>query len=94
LLSAAREQNPELTESQIDEIVDWLGSKWGAEGHPCPYCENSSWEIGTQLVELHPVQPDRTYGTRGIFPHVQLICTNCGNTVLLSAEKLGLLGEG
>lgn len=57
----------------------------------CPICRSPNWTIGTGFTLL-TIQ-DATAGIvlgGPIMPCVSMICTNCGNTVLLNVLVLGL----
>ncbi len=59
----------------------------------CPLCKTRSWElidgfVVSELVDELWRQPDPYNGRR--LASVGVMCSNCGNTVLLNALKLGL----
>jgi hypothetical protein len=67
------------------EAIKWLIERWGTE-RPCPYCSNPQWRIGTP-VEFLLVSGEATA------PHFPVLCTNCGNTVLINAVHAGIVPD-
>jgi predicted nucleic-acid-binding Zn-ribbon protein len=57
----------------------------------CPVCGNNNWTLANGYVQL-PLQKEIGSTVLGgpVLPCVPIICTNCGNTVLLNAFILGL----
>jgi len=88
LFRRAKERAQEIRERRDRELraaIQWLASTW-QEGKHCPYCDNPSWEVGT------PVEIALADGTN-MSPHVPVMCTKCGNTVLINAIRAGVWRE-
>lgn len=76
---------PVTQEAYVEQIlrgIRWLAVVWGPN-KPCPYCGNVEWTVNPQ-VQL-ATRPIRRYQTTGyLAPVLPVICTNCGNTVLIN----------
>jgi hypothetical protein len=83
-LREGRELSPEQHSFLISEEARWLSKNWGSR--PCPYCENTSWQLGTpvELLDLSGVP---------MHPSFPVMCSQCGNTVFINAIKAGLWPE-
>jgi zona occludens toxin (predicted ATPase) len=63
------------------------------KGRPCQMCGNLDWKIQGAVFQLVPWGEDQVVmvaGTTNV-PVVPVICTQCGNTVLVSAKIAGLV---
>lgn len=67
----------------------WLNDRWQGQ-KTCPVCSNNKWQLGG-LVELRPYTGGGLVIGGGVFPTLQVICENCGNTLLFNALVAGLL---
>ena len=89
-LRAALQANRPLSEEQqllaVEEGIRWLRETWGQR--LCPYCENNRWEIGPPFDLPLPPRTGRASS-----PHFSVVCTRCGNTVLVDAERAGIAEE-
>jgi hypothetical protein len=78
-------------EQLVDQVIQHLTEKWGDE-RPCPYCGSTQWAVGKRIVG-----PSLLRGL-AVVPLVQVSCENCGNTVFIHLEAIGLWpperGEG
>jgi hypothetical protein len=61
--------------------LDWVREKWG-DDRACPYCRNTSWSVPDEIAEIRPFGPRLDSVA---YPVFQVICQNCGNTVLINA---------
>jgi hypothetical protein len=87
-----------FTPEQSQEILQKINQKLG--GPPtCPMCHHNVWQLSDGIVLLtlqSPASGGIQLGGKSL-PGVPLICSTCGNTVLLNvfmlgvAEKLGIL---
>jgi len=68
----------------LNAAIDWVEATWGETA--CPYCGNRYWEVGSPFV-LETASRDE------LTPHFPVMCSNCGNTVLVNAFRAGLLPE-
>lgn len=71
-------------ETLLDEGIAWLNEKWG-EDPKCPYCSNETWEIsGPFSIPIGEVEAF-------LSPVFQVMCSNCGQTVLVNAVRAGAI---
>ena len=71
------------------KLLEHLRAKW--LNRPCPICQGGPWSVSDktfQLLEFN--QAGLTLGGP-VVPVVPVICTNCGNTVLINALIVGLV---
>jgi hypothetical protein len=66
-----------------DSLKRWVDEKWGAD-YQCPMCGFKAWMTGG-------AEPLPLFGQSG--PLVPLICANCGYTILIYSDTLGLLSR-
>lgn len=71
---------------RTEKAAQWVREKWG-EDKPCPYCGDNHWGVDGTLLNLRPIQ--------GGFGYLafQVICSNCGHTVLVNAVAAGLVSS-
>src|SRR2546430_173396 len=80
-----------LTAAQINQAIEWLQKKWGAD-RSCPYCGTSSWRVGGPMQILAAfVTP---YGKGALSPAFTVMCANCGHTSLVNSIVAGITKEG
>jgi len=87
-LASLLAQVGELPDDQIRALWTgwaqaWLERKWGRE-RPCPYCGVVQWQ-----VQMEPVYVQSWIDNR-MFPSLQVMCGNCSQFVLLSAQDVDL----
>ena len=70
-----------LTQEQSARISMVLGQKVTA---PCPLCGQRAWGWGPDLVVVSTPRHDVRY------PLLVLLCSNCGNTMLLNVYMIGI----
>jgi hypothetical protein len=87
------EQDPyvdDLQRAQIAAAISWLARKWGEEAKPCPYCGTAAWHVGTpQYIDVGFGHGEPGFSTMS--PTFPVMCSNCGNTVLINAVLAGLV---
>jgi len=77
------------TEEEKQKILSVLQEK--GVGNLCPLCRKGSWILPDGIVtpvlqeKLPDIQVTGTY-----FPNYPLVCVNCGNTVLINLNAIGL----
>lgn len=62
---------------------EWVRSKWGDDGKPCPVCGWTAWAV-QDLADL-PIRSITDEGEYESYPVVPLICRNCGYFLLFNA---------
>ena len=72
-------------EELLDRAIAWLEERWGAD-RACPYCGTRAWQVGT------PLEIPLADGS-AMTPAFPVMCTFCGNTVLINAIVAGLVPE-
>lgn len=85
-------QASELQRLQVAAGINWLRAKWGEEARACPYCDNEAWTVGTPVyldVGFGLAEP----GFSTMSPLFPVMCTNCGNTVFISAVIAGVVSD-
>jgi hypothetical protein len=69
----------------IEAAVGWVEQKWGPN-RECPYCGSAEWTVSRPFNLL--LESRET-----LSPHFSVVCTNCGNTVLINALLAGLFPD-
>lgn len=79
-----------FTEDEKQKILATIKAQVPKIGN-CPVCGNSNWTLADGYIQL-PVQDKLGSVVLGgpVLPCVAIVCTNCGNTVLLNVFALGL----
>ncbi len=70
-------------ELKSDVIKEIVSKKWI---HGCPMCGSRHWSMDEKMI-MTPIQlnTDRSFKFDGkVLPVVPVMCTNCGNTVLIN----------
>ncbi len=65
------------------KIVDHLRVKWA--GRPCVMCGVGNWNIQESTYELREFNEGNMVIGGPIIPVIPVVCTNCGNTILVNA---------
>jgi hypothetical protein len=86
-----------MTPEQRDKALKWLSEKAAQKEHgqlSCHVCGRFGWILSDWLVG--PVTLDSSnfaalFGTV-VYPHVQIHCQNCGNTMWFNAMMMGIQG--
>jgi hypothetical protein len=68
-----------------DSLKRWVDEKWGADSH-CPMCGLKTWATRGAL-------PLPVFGQSDPDTLVPSICTNCGYTILIHSNALGILSR-
>jgi hypothetical protein len=76
-----------LSAEDQDKVREWLQSKCGQ--FRCLCCGLGKWQIGLAGVLLGFDLHTTRFFYHGGTPMVSLICTNCGNTLLLHSGVMG-----
>ena len=72
-----------------DQLIQHLQEKW--QDRPCPMCNARKWNIQSKAFELREYYGgDLVIGRGPIIPVIPIICTNCGNTVLVNSLVAGV----
>ena len=68
------------------KLVKFLNEK--IKNTKCPLCEKDDWKISEDLYALFNLEKGN--GTLGN-PVIVIACRECGNTILIQADKAGVL---
>jgi hypothetical protein len=83
------------TEKKMDstKLIGYLKDKWA--GRPCPMCGHAGWSIQDGVYELREFhEGGMVIGGGALVPVVPVICSNCGNTILVNAILTGIVERG
>jgi hypothetical protein len=77
--------------SKIDaqKLIAFLNAKWG--GRACTMCSIVTWSVQDSTFELREFNQGNMVLGGPLIPVVPVICSNCGNTVLVNAIMAGLV---
>jgi predicted nucleic-acid-binding Zn-ribbon protein len=70
-----------------EEAVREINKRW-KEPRVCPVCHQNNWAVSPEIVRLW------TARLKNAYPCVNMVCHNCGHTMLFNAAILNLLPEG
>ena len=73
------------------DIIKYLKDNW--QGRSCPMCDAGDWNIQAAVFQLIPWGDDTLVVGSPNVPVVPVICTKCGNTILISAKVAGLVNQ-
>jgi hypothetical protein len=79
-----------LTPDQNSKLLSFIQSKWKPP-YVCSCCASNSWNIGQELFQLTQFAGGAMIVGGPLVPVAPLICTNCGNTVLVNAIVAGIV---
>ena len=82
-----------LTNEQKKKLEEALLNKWFERGPNCPFCQGTEWEVNNTIYaipDFESFQRKRVVPNQ-VYPVIIIICTTCGNSVMFSATKLGLI---
>jgi len=77
----------------VDDATRARMQKW-ADTHwkhgACSICSSNAWEVGQDLAEMRPYSGGSIVLGTGVYPLLPIICTVCGNTLLVNAIAAGI----
>lgn len=78
-----------MIETKIDTaaLIEHLRIKW--QGRPCQQCGTGSWNVQDKAYELRQFYSGSLVTGGAVIPVIPVICSNCGNTVLVNAIIAG-----
>lgn len=82
-----------LTNEQKEKLEESLLNKWFEKGPKCPICGGIEWEVNNTIYaipDFESFQRKRVVPFQ-VYPVIIIICATCGNSVMFSATKLGLV---
>jgi hypothetical protein len=76
-----------------EKVMIYLRERWPEGGLACPLCHNDKFSFSDIIFTLAEYDP-AVMGSID-FPVIPVICDGCGNVMLFSAVKMGILkGDG
>lgn len=64
-------------------LINTINQRWSTKN--CPMCGANNWTIGEDVVTMVRVDENNSIQLGGkITPVVPMICSNCGNTLLIN----------
>ena len=80
-----------LTEANKTTAREWLQNKWTGDSR-CTVCKQNNWSVGDHTVAAVTVNDQGAAIFAGpMYPHVMLICMNCGHTMFFNAALMEVL---
>lgn len=83
-----------MKKPDANEIIEFLNEKW--KNQACPMCGGHEWTVGDRMFELREFNNGSiTVGgpSSSVAPVIPVVCSNCGNTILINTLATGLLKE-
>lgn len=76
-----------------DKLIEILKEKWSDKN--CPMCDKnkSGWIISEKIYKIKEYNEDNYLlcDTSSVMPIIPIICSNCGNTILINPLALNLI---
>ncbi|WP_111937963.1 hypothetical protein [Clostridium paraputrificum] len=74
----------------MEAFKEYMSTK---SNNPCYICGGRNWTLPGEFYELRECHGGNMVigGNSGIIPVIPMMCTNCGNTVLINPMIAGLL---
>ena len=79
-----------MNDDQKMKMKDFLNSRWESP-FKCSYCGKNEWIISDSLFQLIEFNDGNLVIGGDIVPIIPVSCSNCGNTVLVSAVVAGIV---
>ncbi len=71
------------------KAIEYLRTKWS--GRVCPMCLVGNWNVQDSTYQLMEFNQGGLVLGGPVIPLVAVICTNCGNTLLVNAITAGIM---
>jgi hypothetical protein len=82
-----------MSDINTDKLLQHLKDKWKTQ--PCPLCGVRKWNVQSKSFELREFHGGGlVLGPGPIIPVIPVVCTNCGNTILINSLVAGVEMEG
>lgn len=79
-----------MAKFDVGIVIAFLNAKWGS-GRQCPMCGTKSWSVQDSTFQVSELNPAGLVVGGPIIPVIPVICSNCGNTVLVNAITAGIV---
>jgi hypothetical protein len=73
-----------MEELDARNLIAHLNRKWG-ENRACPMCGGNDWNVQPSMFQLLQFAQGSLVVGGPVIPVVPIICTTCGNTILINA---------
>lgn len=77
-----------MSKLNVEKLKRNTIGKWVSES--CPLCNEKKWDIQSEIFSIPQYQSNNQFPQK-IFPVVPIACTNCGNTIFVSALYAGVI---
>lgn len=74
----------ELNKEQMEKLKEYIDTK--LQETTCPICQGKNWKATTRIYKLPEYK-----GNEAVFPVIPIFCTGCGNVLLISPKRAGIL---
>lgn len=78
-----------MAKIDANKVIKFLSEKW--RNRPCPVCGISAWSVQDSTYELREFNQGNMVLGGPLIPVVPVICSNCGNTILVNAILAGVV---
>lgn len=82
----------ELSLDRKKKFIEFINSKW-KEPQVCPICKEQVWAIPNNIYELREIRNKEIKNIK-FAPLIEIVCVNCGYTILMNAMVPGIYIEG
>jgi len=81
---------PTFREPSARAVMAWIERKAGTASLTCQVCSRDDWSVSPVVGRLPAGFDELAVAS---YPLVPVVCTNCGNTLLLNALVMGLFDD-
>jgi len=82
-----------LSDDDKETVISWLKEKWKGESADCPICGSNDWNVGDHVAEMPALSKTMLASRRATYPHVVMVCANCGHTLLFNAVVMRIVSR-
>jgi predicted nucleic-acid-binding Zn-ribbon protein len=82
----------ELSLDRKKKFIEFINQKW-KEPQACPICREQTWAIPDNIYELREIKKKELADIK-FAPLIEIVCLNCGYTILMNAMVSGIYIEG
>lgn len=78
-----------MAKFDASKAIEHLRTKW--HGRPCPMCGAGNWNVQDSTYQLLEFNQGGLVIGGPVIPVIPIVCSNCGNTLLVNAITAGIL---
>ena len=78
-----------MAKFDAEKAVAHLHTKW--KGRTCPMCQAGNWNVQDSTYQLLEFSEGGLVLGGPVIPVIPIVCSNCGNTVLVNAITAGIV---